>query len=292
MALFDRQITDTRTDAPPPISTHPAFPAIVSAWFAALLGLGSMFLPSILLETLVSASGIAALIPMAAPPLGVTARLLIAAAAAVAGAGIGLVLARKLSGAHAADFEDEFDDEDSAPWPAEEGGEDDMADDDVIEDRGLPVAALRAIGRHQERQPEAEDTLYVAPPAGLGAPEKARETGLGAGADTHGARAQNPTDGEPPLTDLLHRLAESIRTRRETIAQAAEPAATHASDRPADLDAADADDAARAMARYFSGPADAAAPASPTGSEQPDDETDAALRAALAALRRSSAGAA
>jgi hypothetical protein len=92
-----------RGPARPPISTHPAFPAIVALWFAALLGLGSLVLPIALLERLVTVTGIAALVPSAAPPLGFTAHAGIALAGAIAGAALGLLLARKIAQAHAAE---------------------------------------------------------------------------------------------------------------------------------------------------------------------------------------------
>ena len=76
-----------------PISAHPAFPAVVALWFAALLGLGSLILPTVLLERLTSVTGLADLIPAAAAPLGFTARASIALAAALAGAVLGLLLA-------------------------------------------------------------------------------------------------------------------------------------------------------------------------------------------------------
>jgi hypothetical protein len=92
-----------RGPAKPPISTHPAFPAIVALWFAALLGLGSLVLPIALLERIVTVTGIAALIPSAAPPLGFTAHAGIALAGAIAGAALGLILARRIARAHAAE---------------------------------------------------------------------------------------------------------------------------------------------------------------------------------------------
>jgi hypothetical protein len=91
----------TRTVAKAPISTHPAFPAIVALWFAALLGFGSLVLPVALLERLVTVTGIASLIPSAAPPLGFTARIAIALSGSVAGALLGLLLARQVARAHA-----------------------------------------------------------------------------------------------------------------------------------------------------------------------------------------------
>jgi hypothetical protein len=92
-----------RGDAKPPISTHPAFPAIVALWFAALLGLGSLVLPIALLERLIAVSGIASLVPSAAPPLGFTAHAAIALVAAIAGSALGLLLARKIAVAHASE---------------------------------------------------------------------------------------------------------------------------------------------------------------------------------------------
>jgi hypothetical protein len=83
-----------------PISTHPAFPAIVALWFAALLGLGSMVLPIALFENLSTVTGIAALVPSAEPPLGFTARAVIALAGAFGGAAIGLLLARQVARSH------------------------------------------------------------------------------------------------------------------------------------------------------------------------------------------------
>src|SRR5687768_10726637 len=83
-----------------PISLHPAFPAIVAPWFAALLGLGSMVLPVVLIERTVEITGISALVPAAGPPLGFMARGLIALASALAGAAIGVAIARRVARAH------------------------------------------------------------------------------------------------------------------------------------------------------------------------------------------------
>ncbi len=84
-----------------PISSHRFFPAIVALWFAALFGLGSLVLPAALFDEIASASHIGALIPAMAPPLGLTARMLIALAAAVGGTMAGLWLARKVVAAQA-----------------------------------------------------------------------------------------------------------------------------------------------------------------------------------------------
>jgi len=94
---------DAKRGSTPPIIRHPAFPAIVALWFAALLGLGTLVLPAVLLERIVSLTGIAALVPEAAPPLGFTARAAMGGAAGVFGALLGLFLARRVrEGHHAA----------------------------------------------------------------------------------------------------------------------------------------------------------------------------------------------
>lgn len=80
----------------PPISSHPAFPAIVALWFAALFGIGTLVLPNILIEKAVDAVGLAAVIPAAAPPIGFTAKLTLAIGAAIVGILAGLFVARKI----------------------------------------------------------------------------------------------------------------------------------------------------------------------------------------------------
>lgn len=121
-----------------PISAHPAFPAIVALWFAALLGLGSLVLPVALIEKLVTVTGIASLIPAAEPPLGFTARAGIALAASIAGTLVGLALARKVATA-------------SAPEP---------------NSRGFSLASerqCRPISAHDELGEDGLDTTDFAP---------------------------------------------------------------------------------------------------------------------------------
>ena len=83
------------------VSAHPLFGAVVALWFAALLGLGSAVLPDRLVESLVGATGLPAILPAAAPPLGLTARILIAVAASGLGVVIGLLIARRIGAAQA-----------------------------------------------------------------------------------------------------------------------------------------------------------------------------------------------
>lgn len=91
------QPTNKKQTAKPPVSAHPAFPVIVALWFCALFGIGSMVLPAALLEKVVTSTGISAVVPSAAPPLGATARILIALAAAGIGVVAGLFIARKIA---------------------------------------------------------------------------------------------------------------------------------------------------------------------------------------------------
>jgi hypothetical protein len=80
-----------------PITSNPLFPAVVGLWFGALFGLGSLAVRPSLIEDLVLRSRIDLIVPAAAPPLGVTARILLALLLAAAGTLIGLILARRLA---------------------------------------------------------------------------------------------------------------------------------------------------------------------------------------------------
>ena len=80
-----------------PITSNPLFPAVVALWFGALFGLGSLAVRPSLLEGLVLQSHIDLIIPAAAPPLGITARILLALVMAALGAVLGIALARRLA---------------------------------------------------------------------------------------------------------------------------------------------------------------------------------------------------
>lgn len=80
-----------------PITAHQLFPAVVALWFGALFGLGSLAVRPSLLEGLVLKIHLDLVIPAAAPPLGVTARILVALILAVLGAVIGIALARRIA---------------------------------------------------------------------------------------------------------------------------------------------------------------------------------------------------
>jgi len=115
----------------PPVSAHPAFPAVVALWFAALLGLGSLILPVQLIERLLGATGIAALVPAAAPPLGFTSRAAIALAATILGALVGLMTARRLAFAASRRLTDARDAAASRTNDQADDGDDDYPDDDL-----------------------------------------------------------------------------------------------------------------------------------------------------------------
>lgn len=76
-----------------PVIKHPLFPAVVSLWFGALFGLGSLAIRTSLIEALVLKLHVDTVISAAAPPLGVTARITIALAMAVFGGLLGAKLA-------------------------------------------------------------------------------------------------------------------------------------------------------------------------------------------------------
>lgn len=80
-----------------PISEHPRFAAAVALWFAALFGLGSLAVRPALVDALVLRNRIDLLIPPAAPPLGLSARIVIALIMTALGVLIGLSAARRLS---------------------------------------------------------------------------------------------------------------------------------------------------------------------------------------------------
>lgn len=85
-----------------PVTQHQLFPAVVALWFGALLGLGSLVLRPSLIEALVIMGRIDLIVPAAAPPLGITARTILALGMASLGALIGTLIARRLARAGSA----------------------------------------------------------------------------------------------------------------------------------------------------------------------------------------------
>lgn len=80
-----------------PITANPLFPAVVALWFGALFGLSSVAVRVSVIETLVMKTGIDLVVLAAAPPLGITARILVALLMAALGALIGAMLGRRLA---------------------------------------------------------------------------------------------------------------------------------------------------------------------------------------------------
>ena len=76
-----------------PLRSSPLFAPAVALWFAALFGLGTLATSTTVLELAVLAFRLDALIPAAAPPLGMTARILIAGGMTLLGGSIGFVVA-------------------------------------------------------------------------------------------------------------------------------------------------------------------------------------------------------
>ena len=91
--------TQTREAAPSrsSIVAHPWFPKMIGLWFAALFGLCSLALAPEMLERIVTSLGIDRIIPAAAPPLGQTARLLLAMGMAGVGEITGLLIGARLA---------------------------------------------------------------------------------------------------------------------------------------------------------------------------------------------------
>jgi hypothetical protein len=75
-----------------PLFAHRLFPVFAALWFAALFGLGSLAISSSVLGRVVVMTGLPAIIPAAAPPLGFTAHALLALIMAFAGGAIGLAI--------------------------------------------------------------------------------------------------------------------------------------------------------------------------------------------------------
>lgn len=80
-----------------PVTQHQLFPAVVALWFGALFGLGSLAVRPTLIEELVIMSRIDLIVPAAAPPLGVTARMVLALGLAAMGAMIGAMIGREIA---------------------------------------------------------------------------------------------------------------------------------------------------------------------------------------------------
>lgn len=81
---------------------HPLFPTGLALWFGALFSLSCLAIRGSLLEAAVVASHIDYVLPQASPPLGLTARALLALAVGLGGASIGYAIAARMKATHLA----------------------------------------------------------------------------------------------------------------------------------------------------------------------------------------------
>ncbi len=131
-------MVSSNKQAKAPISSHPAFPAIVALWFGALLGIGSLIVPAAVFEQMFAISGLIEIVPATRAPLEFTAQLGIAGAGTALGALAGLLLARKVAGARLRQGRSTGS-EDNFPWAKP------------------PICALEELGAHSLDQPVEEE---------------------------------------------------------------------------------------------------------------------------------------
>jgi hypothetical protein len=160
--------------SPRPITAHHLFPVGIALWFGALFSLSSLAVRTELFEAMVMASRIDQLLPAASPPLGHTARLVLAASFGIIGATVGLLLARLL--VSAATRTDQDDDADHAwhwqdePAPATPTPSSDYRADARTGYRVRPrdahpdAPARRPISARDELGPEGFDAPFESRP--------------------------------------------------------------------------------------------------------------------------------
>ena len=90
------QPRSNRTSSQSRVVAHRLFPGLAALWFAALFGLGTLAASADALASLVLHLHLPAILPAAAPPLGLTARLLVALGLAGLGGAFGLMLGLSL----------------------------------------------------------------------------------------------------------------------------------------------------------------------------------------------------
>ena len=199
-----------------PIARHRAFPWMVAAWFAALLGLAMLVLPVALFEAGSVALGLPALVPAAAPPLGMTAKLLIALLAAAGGALLGLWIARRI----AASLHDNAAASNAAAKPVPIMREPAPAPGGVANAIAPkpPIAARDELGSESLDSPllaegeEAETRWTVTPPVAATPEDKAA-----APAPDHPPLLDKPLN-ELSLAELVGRFSHALETRRNPAA--------------------------------------------------------------------------
>jgi hypothetical protein len=241
-----------------PMSQHPLFPAIVALWFAALLGVGSFGLSLTLLERIVLAASLDSLLPAAAPPLGITAQLLLAAALGAIGAAIGWALARRIAATDRSGPAQVFKVADADPvlaksWPgmaAPSAAAEAMAE---VEAPVLDPASLAAEepAPPQPELTEPEQTVLPAPSAAQ--------------------RIASAKLAELSHLELMERLAIALQRRQERLSDAAPTGPTTGP-----------------VVRFPASTSQEPVTPPLNSASRPGQETEKALREALTALQRMS----
>ena len=256
---------------------------MVALWFAALMGTGSLVLRPELIEGLIQALRIDTIIPAAAPPLGMTFRLLLALMLGLVGGAIGWAVARRIAGPApqpkhpVINVAEDFDAEtfDSLPWPDERPAE-------IVPDQPEPAA------QSETEQPEASQSEAnevhefiasdaAAEPVAAPAPdpEQANEASSLRAAPASPTAAERIAGAELATlshVELIERLAIAIRHRQQH--------------RDGESDAATLPD----PVIRFPGQQDRQSARRPTPAVRSPAETERALRQALAQLQHMSGG--
>lgn len=249
-----------------PVAQHPLFPAAAALWSAALLGSASLAIRLSLIDSFVMSTRIDLIVPAATPPLGVTARILLALGFAAFGATLGAWMGRKL-GQHQPNRHErnrnalggapekprvrQRDAHPDAPARRPISAHDELdlaAADEPAEETG-PLLATRLRTHSGEAQAGSPDmscepqppSHNVLPPSIEFSPPRTGEA---------------LATGEEPLPDLAERLTEALRRRRDA------------------REASAWDAAAVAAAAAIAPTPNAPAPIMPEQSDDEDDDAD------------------
>jgi hypothetical protein len=198
-----------------PLTAHRWFPAMIALWFAALFGLCALAVPLELLERLVGALGIERVIPAAAPPLGETARLLIAGGLSSVGEIVGLLLGRALGARH----RPKPSQSEVTSEPREEPALADAprkplsAPEDLVgwDDSPEPIVEAREVASADEELPTAADqpatpNIVSAPLESLGVVQLSERLAL-----AMRARREPPKAAPPEVAQALEAARASLR---------------------------------------------------------------------------------
>lgn len=287
-----------------PITAHRLFPAFAGLWFAALLGLVSFAVPVELLQRAVVASGLPHLVAAAAPPLGFTARALVALLLTGFGGVLGLVVGWRLGARHRVpvDPATALEVEDAAPIAPRVRARDAHPDapprrplvvsDDMIDEAETAILTDEALGASLRRRP-----LVAADLAPLRAPLDAAED-LQPGGRDFAAAAFDPfaiyeseaeTEIEPaaPFTPPAF-LAEALNETAPIAADVpADIAPVDEEPAVADEEIAPADEPVAPVADRQADPDDAHEPAAPEAPASPAPSLFALAREVASASGRS-----